>query len=416
MPFEEELGEALRHTGDSFAPHRQTALVDAGELYGRRLVRRRRAAVAGGSLLALAVIGTTGAFTTGLLGGGGDSVRTSVAAPGEREPGDPAKKEWVPGKGNVSGDEIVRTLTTLLRGGTLGETTGRGTAEGATAAGVYDDGKGRSAVSIGFWRLDPAGDQARELTTCPSATQVPHDGCTAKNLPGGGRLLVIKGYEYPDKREPTKSWRATFVTRQGHVVDAGEWNAPAQKGAAVSRPEPPLDPAALEALVTSDSWAPVLLDLNAPPVQRPNPDTPKPLTRPVLAVLRDHLPSSLQVLEKDGGGEGARVVVDDGKGKFHVTVQLQQGMGDVVDDLFGEPDVTTLPDGTKVNPNQRAGEKGGAGVVWWDVDTIRPDGLRIVVSAFNSPAQHLPATRPEPGVTMKLLQEIATDPRLTRGK
>ncbi|WP_051858914.1 hypothetical protein [Streptomyces xanthophaeus] len=76
MPFEDELGEALRRAGDGFTADRH-ALVDAGERRGRRLVARRRASVIGGSVLALAVIGTAGAWTTGLLGGSG---RAEVAA------------------------------------------------------------------------------------------------------------------------------------------------------------------------------------------------------------------------------------------------------------------------------------------------------------------------------------------------
>lgn len=69
MPFEDELGEALRRTGDGFTSEGRD-LVDAGERRGRRMVARRRAAVAGGSVLALALIGSAGAYANGLLGTG----------------------------------------------------------------------------------------------------------------------------------------------------------------------------------------------------------------------------------------------------------------------------------------------------------------------------------------------------------
>ncbi len=43
----------------------------------------------------------------------------------------------------------------------------------------------------------------------------------------------------------------------------------------------------------------------------------------------------------------------------------------------------------------------------WTVDTLRPDGLRVVISAFNTPAQHQDATRDTPALTMEHLREIA---------
>lgn len=64
MPFEDELGEALRRAGDGFTADRH-ALVEAGERRGRRLVARRRAAVIGGSVLSLTLIGAVGAYTGG---------------------------------------------------------------------------------------------------------------------------------------------------------------------------------------------------------------------------------------------------------------------------------------------------------------------------------------------------------------
>nr|WP_228924442.1 hypothetical protein [Streptomyces sp. DH7] len=42
---------------------------------------------------------------------------------------------------------------------------------------------------------------------------------------------------------------------------------------------------------------------------------------------------------------------------------------------------------------------------------MRPDGMRVVVSAFNSGAQSTPATRPEPALTMDQLVALATSPR-----
>ncbi|MFD4977912.1 hypothetical protein [Streptomyces sp. NPDC058424] len=91
-------------------------------------------------------------------------------------------------------------------------------------------------------------------------------------------------------------------------------------------------------------------------------------------------------------------------------VNVQPDMRDVEGELFG-PDAKVLPDGTKVITRWQPGEKGILGIVWWSVDTIRPDGRRVMISAFNSDAQNTPATRKAPALTMKQLEAIATDPK-----
>lgn len=108
----------------------------------------------------------------------------------------------------------------------------------------------------------------------------------------------------------------------------------------------------------------------------------------------------------DGSGEYAYVVVDDGKGKSLVQINVQPNMSDVEDQLFG-PGTQTLPDGTKVVTRKEPGEKGGSGVVMWTADTIRTDGFRVVVSAFNSGSQETAATRATPALTLKQLRTIA---------
>ncbi|MFH9242271.1 hypothetical protein ACH4KO_35015 [Streptomyces anulatus] len=127
----------------------------------------------------------------------------------------------------------------------------------------------------------------------------------------------------------------------------------------------------------------------------------------LMPTFRALLPDGLSVgQETDTGGEFASVVVDDGEGRSLVQINVQADMRDVADDLYGES--TTLPDGTLLATSKEPGEKGGAGVVWWSADTMRPDGMRVVVSAFNSGAQSTPATRPEPALTMDQLVALAT--------
>ncbi|MFG2293521.1 hypothetical protein [Streptomyces sp. NPDC048603] len=421
MPFEDDLGEALRRTGDGF-PVDQRVLVDGGELRGRRMVARRRAAVVTGTVLAMAVVGTVGAYSGGLFGGGsgnGGADEVNVAAPPSASGSRTGKDAFDPkddpyaGTGAVTAEQMIATFKALLpEGGTrLTAPEARGTDAPPMVTGIYDDGKGRAAISLGLSRTDPNGGPAEQLVNCPSKSQLDYQTCTTEKLADGSRLLLFQGYEFPDRRVDTKVWRATLITPQGFVVDASEWNSPAEKGAPVSRSLPPLTLAQMKALVTSDTWHPALNDLPAAKPDKPVP----PMAGPVaLDVLQDLAPKyGAQLVDKGGEGNYAFVVLDDGKGKSLVQVNAQAGeiSADELARMFSGPGVTVLPDGTKVKTEQRPGEKGGKNVAWWTVDTLRTGGKRVVVSAFNSGSQNAPATRKEPVLTMDQLKEIALSPK-----
>ncbi|MER5932704.1 hypothetical protein [Streptomyces sp. NPDC002054] len=418
MPFEDELGDALRRTGDGFATDQQ-ALVDGGEQRGRRLVARRRVAAVTGTALAMAVIGGIGAYSGGLFGGegngkgGGGSVATAPSpAPSAGKSDAPDKGA---GTGAVTAAQMAANLQSLLSGGTFTGTHARGTdTSGPSVSGVYDDGKGKAAIGLSLSRIDPAGTMGKQMTECGDRELIGYDSCTSEKLADGSRLLLVRGYEYPDRREDTKLWRATLATPQGFLVDASEWNAPAEKGEAVSRPNPPLTLPQMKALVTSTTWHAALNDLPAAKPEKPAPGlSGGPEAGPILQSL---LPKDgVTVVGKGGEGDYAYAVLDDGKGKSFVQVNVQPKMHDVAGPLFGSGDVTTLPDGTKVKIEKKPGEKGGAGVVWWTVDTLRPNGLRVVVSAFNTGNQNKPATRPAPLLTIEQLKAIALSPKWVQG-
>ncbi|MFE2142491.1 hypothetical protein ACFXA3_12200 [Streptomyces sp. NPDC059456] len=409
MPFEDDLSDALRRTGEAFTPDRH-ALVSAGEQRGRRLVARRRAAVVGGSVLALAVIGAGSAYTGGLFDAAGTSGGQTVAAP----PALPEKgKGKRTGSGAVPADQMAAVFKKLLPKGQLSDIEARGTADevGPSVSGVYDDGQGKAAIGVSLTRTDPSGRSAAELLKCPDGNVVEHDACELDTLPDGGRIQLFKGYEYPDRREPTKLWRAILVTPEGYQVDVQEWNAPAEKGAKVSRVDPPLNASQLKEFAISTLWRPALGDLPAAGAEPQSPATP-PTVADAGVILESLLPQSgLTVTGKGGSGDYGYLVLDDGKGASFVQVNAQQGMGPALAARFGAPDATTLPDGTKVVAEQQPGEKGGANVVMWTVDTLRPNGLRVVISAFNSGNQNKAATRKEPALTMEELRRIALDPK-----
>ncbi|MBD0707659.1 MULTISPECIES: hypothetical protein [unclassified Streptomyces] len=406
--FEDQLGAVLRRTGDTFAAGDRRALVDGALVRGRRRLVRRRLAVTGGAL-ALAAVGLGGVYGGSLLDPAGATTTASVAAaPALGSSAAPGKRP--PGENEIPVKDIADVLKAHSPKGTweFGDLSGTG----QSALGVFDDGKGKAAVSVGLYSAPGTGEGGKDQVTCPDKVLVPFDACSSRTLPNGDRLMVLQGYEYPDKREETKNWRAVLLTKDGFLVDASEYNAPAEKGASVTRKNPPLGPDQLKALVTTADWRPLLARLHTVP-QKPggHHGTDESTGTAVRDTLRLKLPQGLDVRSKGGSGSHGYLVVDDGKGASLVGIDVQPSSKSLISDLFGGSDVVTLSDGRKVRATRQPGEKGGAGVVWWNVDTITPDGFRVVVSAFNSGAQYQAATRAEPALTMDQLKAIALDPK-----
>ncbi|MFE7096272.1 hypothetical protein [Streptomyces erythrochromogenes] len=425
MPFEDDLGAALRRTGDGFTTDRD-ALVDAGEARGRRLVARRRAAVVGGSVLALALVGTAGAYAGGLLDGGGGAEAVHVASPptpsgpgGTGGPDSGSGKGPRTGSGAVGAERMMVDLEKALAGekGKLTAMEARGTESegGAAVSGVYDDGKGKAALSVALSRVDPKGSRAGQVTQCGDKNLQGYDDCRTERLPDGSKLLIFKGYEYPDRRVDTKCWRAVLVTPAGFMVEASEWNAPAEKDAPVSRPNPPLDSAQLKTLVTSPVWHPALNDMPAAePEQAPGSASGTVLKDRSAADALESLltPVGIPIASRGGEGSYGYAVLDDGKGTS--LVQLNVSKGESTSGFTGAG-VTTESDGTKVRITQGPAEK-GRGVVQWTVDTLRGNGLRVTVSGFNTANQSGTATRPAPAVTLEQLKAIALAPGWNRDR
>ncbi|MFE2287700.1 hypothetical protein ACFXDJ_26500 [Streptomyces sp. NPDC059443] len=422
MSFEDELGEALRRTGDGFTAD-GLDLVGAGERRGRRLVVRRRAAVVGGSALALVVIGAAGAYTDGLFGAGGsgsDGPVNVAAAPsppaspssgraGDKTGGQAGKART--GSGAVSATQLIEVFKQLLPGGKVTGTEARGTGEdaGPMVSGVYDDGKGAGAVQVGLQRVDPQGQSSAEMVKCPSKTLLNYDGCTSEKLADGSTLMLFQGYEYQDRRVDTKNWRATLLTPQGYLIDVQEYNAAAEKGADTTRSSPPLTLAQLKAFTTSPLWLPALKDL---PAASPAPSSPAaqgPTPADVLdSLLRDY---KMPVLSKEMIGDDlGYIVLDDAKGASLVSLQIQPDSKNhprMWADLF--TDAQTLPDGTKILSHKRGGETPGS--VVWQTEVLRTNGTRVIVAAFNTKVVRGAPTRKEPVLSMKQLEDLATSPK-----
>ncbi|MFD7403824.1 hypothetical protein ACFV7R_14380 [Streptomyces sp. NPDC059866] len=406
-PFEGRLGAALRQTGDTFDTDRP-ALIAAGQARGRRLRLRRRAAVFGG-VASIALVGVTGALV--LPGNGTDGSGTSQQSVGRN--GSPAPASSTPAP--VSGDELLKTLKKYLPDGEFSAESARGTNElpGPYAHLVYDDGKGPAAIGVSLSRVEPGSDQAREATTCPDKTFVPYDSCRTTRLGDGSLLMIFQGYEYPDRRVDTKHWHAELVTPEGQQVGVSEWNSAAEKDKPISRDEPPLSPAQLKKVVTAPEWRGAVDAIpENPKGGAPVPEAPTPPEGPevadIVTTLTELLPDGVEVVDK--GSSYSYVVLDDGKGRSLVQVDVQPGMSDIEAEIFGS-EAETLEDGTKVVTREGSGDKGVDGVVMWTADTLRKDGLRVAVSAFNAADQHSAATRETPALTMEQLREIALSPK-----
>ncbi|MFE9043828.1 hypothetical protein ACFYOG_23370 [Streptomyces sp. NPDC007818] len=424
--FADELGSVLRSTGESFALDGRPEMVSGGLARGRRRLLRRRLAVTGGAL-ALAAIGVGGVYAGSVVTPAGPADKASVAGAPERT-GDTSATERAtpdtlkPGEAEIPLSEIADVVKANTPAGQWRFDGLDGKGQGLS--GTYDDGKGEAAFGIFLARAGRSAEAGVDQVTCPSRTFVPYDHCEDGTLQDGARFMVIQGYEYPDKREETKSWRAVLLTKDGFLIDASEYNAAAEKGAEISREDPPFTAAQLKALVTAEAWRPLLRQIpplpTAPAGLGAKPGAQPGATRKappevsgdgVPDTLRALMPKGLKVAEKGGEGQFGYVVVDDGEGKSLVQVNVQYGMGDVAHQLYDSGDVTTLPGGRKLKLSEQPGEKGGAGVVWWSADTMTKKGFRVVVSAFNTGAQHEAATRPAPALTMEQLKTIALDPK-----
>ncbi|MEU1181613.1 hypothetical protein ABZ464_29005 [Streptomyces sp. NPDC005820] len=404
-PFEDRLSAALHEVGGTFDAPR-TELAAAGARRGRRLQLQRRAAIAG-SAASLALVGVGGAL---LVPWHGTPAPRPASVAGSGTP-EPAR--------SYSADDVVRTLQHLLPQGKFTRTEARGTDEELPplAVGVFDDGQGEGSLSLGLERITPTGrnlNPSAEVMPCPEGTQSGFDSCTTEGLSDGSAITVYQGYEYPDRRVDTKAWGADLVTPNGHHVSVIEWNSPAEKDKPVTRTDPPLGPNQLKALASAAQWREIIDALpkeEAPTAVGSAPTRPGELSGlTILRKLKLLLPKGAEVVSSGSQEtEYGYFVVDDGKGRSLVQINVQPGMSDVAGQLFGS-DAETLADGTLVTVRKAPGEKGGAGVVMWTADTLRKDGLRVVVSAFNTGDQNKAATRKSPALSLGDLRRIALSP------
>ena len=245
--------DALHRAADGFPPADGLALVTAGYARGRTLRRRRTAMVtAGAAVLALAGTGGVLATTAGHGTAGGDRGVTAASAPSHAGATSGAHAVATAASVRpVSARQMEDLLISMLPPGSVSGRDGRGTDDELPpyAHVVFDDGHGASAIEVGV--------EAQGGSPINCDVVAPGDSCTQTHV-HGGTLTVLKTYEYPDHRVDTKEWLAEFAGSDGSLVSVSEWNAPAEKGAPVSRPEPPLSAGRLGAIATDPAWRRVI--------------------------------------------------------------------------------------------------------------------------------------------------------------
>ncbi|WP_228974212.1 hypothetical protein [Streptomyces sp. DH12] len=386
MSFEDQLGEALRRTGDTFTTDRQEQLMTTAATEGRRSLRRRRAGLAvAASVVALATLGT-GAYATGML----DDDRDASVAEETAE---------------LSGDRVFDILRRLTPGGTISrqQVLPREPGEYAHVSFVYDDGKGAGLVELRLGVADPRrGDKA-----------LPFDRAS---------------HEKPWTTPVTKNQRTRHVTPEGHFVDFTLWNTPDPQRPTGTRNAPVLHPA-LYRLLHANEWREEMGRLPKPdPLLGEKAMDPR-FVKPRDTVSARGMTETLRALLPKGGtfgqerargtadhrGPTATLVYDDGKGGTAVTVSLYRV----------DPDGYSTRQFTRCHVSHCVREKLPDGSVTrsHDVRTQRPQqvlersvtyvsatGDMVEVDTRSAPGTGQ-APRAVPALTSEQLKALAMSPR-----
>jgi hypothetical protein len=250
---------ALHRAADALPSTDRLALVSAGYARGR-VLRRRRAAVVTAGAAVLALVGAGGVLAA--VGGHGARGVGAAQSPSRAVTG-AHTVGTAAGSRPMSARQVEDLLISMLPPGSVSGRYGRGTDDelGPLAHVVYDDGQGASAIEVAVR------SESGAPIDCADA-RAAGDWCRQTHV-YGGVLTIVKGWEYPDHRVDTKDWTAEFRAKDGSLVSVSEWNAPAEKGAPVTRPEPPLSAAQLGAIATDHKWRRVLAATRGTVVDNP---------------------------------------------------------------------------------------------------------------------------------------------------
>ncbi|MFE0626502.1 hypothetical protein ACFW3D_05965 [Streptomyces sp. NPDC058864] len=275
-------------------------------------------------------------------------------------------------------------------------------AGGSTRAQVlFDDGRGVTLVQVTLNTRTP-------VPLCPDSAYHPYSECTHTTQSGGAQLSVDISPVTDTTPSAVKRWTALYTAPDGRQVFVSETNARTEKDTAPTRSVPPLSTKRLAAIAASGTWKRYLSAL-------PAPSAPPSVGRKISAqqitdTLQRLVPKRMSVSDPQGSDGFGHVVLNDGHGPSLVAMNVQSWKpGDPrIRQLFHG--ARTLSDGTRITTSEKPPALGGKGAIERTVDTLREDGLRVVVSSDNARAYGIPATRENPALSIFQLQEIALDP------
>jgi hypothetical protein len=313
---------------------------------------------------------------------------------------------------------MISTLEGLLPpGGTFTEAQGRGVQSlpggGAApyASVVYHGSGGVSEVEVGLSRF-AAGTPvtSTDYSSCPSTIENPYSVCTAHTQLDGSLLVVDKDFTRPQTNTGQRTWSVVLIRTDGAMIQVSEYGGGGEKSA-TSSVNPVLSTDRLAAIARSAAWQPALA-LIKPPARATTSPTGMAQAE-VMSILTSLLPHGVAISDQGGQNGFAELVLDDGHGKTALEINVQHLPGLSMDcaSQTGQGttcSATTLADGTQEVVTQTPPSQGTGSVTEWRVDTLRPNGLRVVVFEFNAASNSGPVTRATPGLTITQLQQIAT--------
>ncbi|MDT9682095.1 hypothetical protein RND61_08410 [Streptomyces sp. TRM76323] len=388
MPFEDELGEALRRVGGTFDTDRQEILVMTATEQGRRSVRRRRSLAVAASVVALGLLGT-GAYASGILP---DLDRdTSIA---DETP-------------VLGGDRVFSIFEKLLPDGTLSQKK------------VLPRGPGEYVRVSFLYRPDTGGDRLVEFRMGVADASRGDDG---------GRNLTHLNPTKPTTATETGSCRRQVITPEGHFIDLVLWNSPDPKSPEGTRPAAGLSWEATR-LTNANEWRKELARFpKVDPLLGEKPMDPA-WVRPPATVSGPGMAATLQSLLPKGTysaragrgtdhplGPAGSLLYDDGKGaaRVEVTVYRVDRNGASVREhtrcRSRACERKTLPDGSLMRAHELRHNKGTKQRV---VTYVSASGDMVEVTAWNTPDEKSEVVLSEPPLTMELLKAGRDEPPLT---
>ncbi|WP_441249165.1 hypothetical protein [Kitasatospora sp. McL0602] len=386
--FEDAFVRSLSETVEGFETDAEP-LIASGLAIGRRTRRRRRATAGAAALVVLVAVG--GALTTGLPGS------RSAVAPAAPSPSAATSEKL------LSPEALISNLRRLLPHGAVTAGAGRVDDPGVSTAARYDDGHGVAGLTLSVLRYDV--HRASQLQLCGEG-----DTCQTGKLPDGSTYTLVK-------RKPVGvlplDWSAELIGPDGRLVTLHEYNAPDDQGTPATRAEPPLTLQQLTDVVADPAWSRIALAVPAAQAVRQHGTVSG---QQILDTLARLLPAGLTRRTVESNEGFASLTLDDGHGRRLVQMNAEDWGDTAAHEHTDEPTEVLgwqkLPDGTRITTTEGPDTlaEGGKHLVLRAVQVLRPDGLRIAITAINSPSHGQSATRPDPALTLDQLKTIALSP------